>query len=298
MADNHIKIKMPQSPPYVGTVKPDAMIWVWDTDAGMLKRANINQLPFGLGGGGSGQPLVGSPFKVRLADDQVTITGGNTVVSDVRLAGKSDYPVNSSQLNNALFRDDELVYDSAIGSVTILNFELQPNEVLALYPDGVSGNGSGSGSLQPILDQLAELRAILAPFIPTATGANHARVWWTGTLEQLADMPGWVEDEPWRGRVPYHWNPAVTELDAPGKQGGDDSFQIKKTNLPDIILRIDVPKEATSTTDKGTGRFAGGSGNVEPFGMVPIYTERLGDGTAITFRPKYRVGMWIKYVGV
>lgn len=295
MADDHIKVKLPQLPLYSGTVKNEDMVYVWEDATGVLKHAKVSQLPFGQGGGG-GQPLLGSPFKVRVGDAQVTISGGNTTVSDARLAGKTDYPVSSSQLNNSVFRDTEVSYDDVNGSVTIIGFELQTGEVLVLYPDGVAGSGGVGGSLQPILDRLAALEAMMAPFTPTGSGESAGRVWWTGSTD---DIPvGWVIDDDWEGVVPVALDQNDSDFNLIGKTGGSKTITISKTNLPDIILRIDVEPHQTAQNDKGTGRFVGGAGSAEPVGMVPIYTEPMGDGTPIKTLPPYRVGCWIKYTGV
>jgi len=307
MADDHIKIKLPQLPLYSGAVKNDDMVYVWEDATGVLKHATVGQLPFGQGGGG-GQPLLGSPFKVRLGDDQVTISGGNTVVSDARLAGKTDYPVSSSQLNNAVFRDTEVTYDDVNGTVTILDFELQAGEVLVLYPDGVAGGGGGGGSLQPILDRLAALESMVAPFIPTGSGENHGRVWWTGPL---SDIPlGWAIDEDWNGRVPVGYDASATEFNVMGKTGGVKDVQLSANQQGEIEFQFQPDHSQGSSSvrqirgirakPKGASSWSF-SHEVSP----PAYQwsgsnyVRPGEATeSHTNLQPYRVGCWIKYVGV
>lgn len=300
MADDHIKVKLPQLPLYSGTVKNEDMVYVWEDATGVLKHATVGQLPFGQGGGG-GQPLVGSPFKVRLGDDQVTISGGNTIVSDARLAGKTDYPVSSSQLNNSVFRDFELSYDSVNGSVTILSFELQPGEVLVLYPDGVAGSGSSGGALQPILDRLAALEAIVAPFVPSGSGENYARVWWTGGVENIPI--GWVEDTDWRDFTPIHApSPANigntvganTRKLTTGQQG---SFQVSAVSDRTAgAARNNATYNFSFNWGSGSVGLNAGSGANVPIGPVTVRLSNADDD--IDMRQKSKYGIWIKYVGI
>lgn len=300
MADDHIKIKLPQLPLYSGAVKNDDMVYVWEDATGVLKHATVGQLPFGQGGGG-GQPLVGSPFKVRLGDDQVTISGGNTVVSDARLAGKTDYPVSSSQLNNAVFRDTEVTYDDVNGTVTILDFELQAGEVLVLYPDGVAGGGGGGGSLQPILDRLAALESMVAPFIPTGSGENHGRVWWTGPL---SDIPlGWTIDEDWNGRVPVGIDTNQAEFNEIGKPGGGKTHTMESQHMPPHShgLGGNVIRLSGGTTPSGggdTSRRSLPSGQFDYVTQTQSFGGTDGAAQAFSIMNPYRVGCWIKYIGV
>jgi|GEM_PF-2348104 len=300
MADDHIKVKLPQLPLYSGTVKNEDMVYVWEDATGVLKHATVGQLPFGQGGGG-GQPLLGSPFKVRVGDAQVTISGGNTTVSDARLAGKTDYPVSSSQLNNSVFRDTELTYDDVNGTVTILDFELQAGEVLVLYPDGVAGSGGGGGSLQPILDRIAALEAMMAPFTPTGSGENGGRVWWTGSTD---DIPvGWIIDEDWEGVVPVALDQNDSDFNTIGKTGGGKSHTMQAQHMPPHShgLGGNVIRLSGGTTPSGGGDTSRRS---LPNGQFDYITQTGsaggsgGSAQAFSLMNPYRVGCWIKYVGV
>lgn len=101
---------------------------------------------------------------------------------------------------------------------------------------------------------------------------------------------------PTGGKVVVGFQNGSTPYGSIGNTGGVEEYALMKTNLPDIILRIDVEPHQTATQDKGTGRFTGGAGNTEPFGMVPIYTERLGDGTPFSIMQPYIVFAYIKKI--
>lgn len=308
MADDHIKVKLPQLPLYSGAVKNDDMIYVWEESTGVLKHATVGQLPFGQGGGG-GQPLLGSPFMVKLGDPQVTVSGGDTIVSDARLAGKTSYPISSSQLNNAVFRPSEVTYDDVNGTVTITGFELQGGEVLALFPDGVAGSGSGGGSLQPILDRLAALEAMVAPFTPTGGGENAGRVWWIGEIETIPI--GWAIDEDWKGVVPIAVDPTDSAINAPGKTTGTKTVKLTGSQQGKLTLGV-MPGWSAGTSSvkqfrglrmkpegSGSWTFDIRSENYPEGQYTPDFTVGVGEATdAHSNMQPSKAGYWIKYVGV
>src|SRR5690606_5782710 len=164
----------------------------------------------------------GSPFKLRLSDtDYVEVTGGNTIVTHPGLVGFDDYPVTTTQLNIAAFRDNDLVYDSVNGSVTITGFELQAGELLILSPPSMKwAETTGAGSaLAALVARVDELERMAAPFVVNElTGESPARVWWT---KPLAEIPvGWVVDTDWSGRVPVGLSASDTDFNEMGKTGG------------------------------------------------------------------------------
>lgn len=243
-------------------------------------------LSFIEGGGSAISPNV-APFKLRLGDEQVTVDGDDTVILDSRLLGITDYPINSTQLNNSSFRADELEYNSSTGSARILNFRLQAGEEIVVIP-AVGTSGAGN-PMQPILDRITKLERMVAPIL------SGGRMLWTGST---ADIPaGWVIDTDWNGRVPVGLNPPDADFNVIGKTGGSKSAVLMKTNLPDITLEVQIPPDNTSIGHKGGGKIVTG-GEASSASPAPLKTEALGNGTPIDIMNPYRVGCWIKYVGV
>lgn len=295
----HITQKLPQSIPYPdGQVRQDDMIWVWNSEEGQLQRAYVSQLPFGTGGGGGVVTHLGSPFIVTVGDDQVNIIDGDTIISDVRLLGKTDYPVYTTQTNTQ-FRRDELIYDGEAGTLTIPGFELQAGEEICLIPQGQQSSGGG-GSLQPLWDEINTMKAMLAPFLPTVSGANHARVWWTGGLP----LPeGWQEDTVWRDYTPIH---SPTGAPGVGTNVGVNSLKLVSNQLGSFDVR--------GRSDRSAGAARGGTWPEIQFrGQTSTATlltnngsnqwtswqeVKLKDASAnVDVRQKSKYGMWIKYVG-
>lgn len=304
----HITVKMPGSPALGRNAQNADLIWVWDSVLGKLTQSPVSSLPFSSGGAGGGGTLLGSPFKVRSINAQVTITEvtpgvWNTVISDTRLLGKTDYPVSCTQLNNASFRDSELTYDSVAGKVTLLGFKLANGEIVILYPDGVAGSGSGSGggSVAVLQDQIDELKRMMAPFIPTVSGANGGLVLWG---KPAIDIPvGWQEATDWRGRMPMGMIPSDLEFGY-GLTGGASTH----TNTLDEMFPHDHVLDERPTG--GDWRTSGGSGTPLTPGAdaTPRRTLKTGGyepavGATKVAKPysilnPFRIVMFIKYVGI
>ncbi len=295
MADEHTTVKLPQLPSYPSdeVIKSDDMLYVWNSQSGQLQHAKVEQLPFSFGGGGGPVTHLASPFMLKIGNEQISVVGNDTVISDTRLLGKTNYPVSSTQLNNSSFREDEVVYDDENGTVTILNFQLQSGEWIIIFPAGVPDNSSG-GSLQPILDRLAELEAIVAPLRPTVSGANYARMWWTGPLPLPA---GWEEDTDWRDYTPIH-APNNSVIGQP-VTGSSNTRTLGANNLPDFTLTF-----AGKALVVGTNLTPGGGGDsnrrcIQANGADLLWSiGYTGGKQAFSIVQKSKYGMWIKYVGV
>lgn len=291
----HIKVKLRQLTPYPNSlVLPEDGVYVWEQATGILRQANVSQLPFG-SGGGSGQPLVGSPFKVRNGDEGVTIDVTGTTVSDLRLLGKTDYPVNASQLGNNVFRDDEIEYNSTDGSVFIPDFFLSSGEVLVLYPDGVAGSGGSGGNLQPLIDRLDELERMTAPFKPGLLGANGGSVWWSGSVETIP--AGWVVDTTMAGYLPMSMKSSDADFATVGGVGGAKTH----TNTIGEMATHSHEQGSESLYSFNGGGSLNGNRNYQS-GPYPSYsgqnTGDKGSGTPWNIMNPYKIGNWIKYVGI
>ncbi|MGJ1362896.1 hypothetical protein ACR79B_20710 [Sphingobacterium spiritivorum] len=237
---------------------------------------------------------LGTPIKFRIGDSSVVISGGNTTVTDERLQGMIDYPVLSSQLNNSVFRDDELTYNSTVGSFTITNFILMPGEVLVAYPDATGGIGGNNNILLPFEERLSKLEKMVAPLL---TGG---RMWWSLDLGAIPE--GWVEDESWRDFTPIH-SPTPTDAGLPV---GSNSRILTTNQLGSFKVGGQNDRTAGSSRNNGwwnfkfigggqTAQLSNGSGsNVE----IPPVTVKLDSGSeAVDMRQKSKYGFWIKYVG-
>ncbi|MCZ4244985.1 hypothetical protein [Pedobacter punctiformis] len=310
---------MPNTMPLGRSAESDDLIWIWDSSVAALRQCKISDLPFGAGGGSSG-PLLGSPFKIRLGDPEVevvTVSPGvyNTVVTDLRLVGKTDYPVSCTQLNNASFRDGDLIFDSVNGKVTIKNFILISGEILILYPDGVPGSSGGSTAL--LQDQIDELKLMLAPLLPDISGKSGASFWWTRAIE---DIPaGWVIDESMKGYVPVQFDASIDEIKEPGLTGGsashvntEDEMFPHEHKMFSSDVRSGPNGTEIITSDKYVARGAAYKGqegyelsysSLEPtLGRSGLSGGYLADGATVktakpySIRNPFKTGCWIKYI--
>lgn len=301
---DHITVKLPNLPAYPShePIKGSDMFYVWNAAAGQLQHANVNQLPFGSGSGGGVVTMIGSPFKVNVESEQVSLDDGNTIISDSRLLGKSGYPINTTQLNNSTFRNNEVVYDAENGTVTILDFVLQSSEEISLFPEGVS-TAAGGGNLQPILDRLASLEAMVAPFVPLSGGSNYARVWWTGGIDTIP--VGWIEDTTWRDYTPIHANSA-SQI---GTTTGGNTHTLQGNQQGSFDVRQTRERSGGTTGVRQIDGIAFKATGASSWSEVPRPASHQQWGGSITIGlsnasqsfnlvQKSKFGIWIKYIGV
>jgi hypothetical protein len=180
-------------------------------------------LPYYTGGPSAG----GSPFPVTNVDPSYTFINGNTVVTDLRLVGKTGYVVTQTKFNT-FFKKNRLQYDAAAGSVTINDFELDdPDDIILIFADVAI---SAEVSFENILERLAALEKVTAPFkIGTV-------VIWDKPADQIPE--GWVEADEYRGRSfkvvdPDSTNPLFNSL---GQNGGSNGMKLTENHLPEIDL--------------------------------------------------------------
>jgi len=294
----HITIKLPNLNPLGRQAQADDLMFIWDSVKGELVRCSVSDLPFGSGGGGgSGEPGVylGSPFKVRTTSPSMAIVENpagvfNTVITDLRLIGKSDYIVNSTQLNNAAFRDADVIYDSVNGKVTIKNFVLLAGEFVNLYPDGIpqSSGGSGGADLQALLDRIELLELMAAPFKPTPTGANGGAVLF---MRPLSEIPtGWEEVVEMRGRMPLGLDPGDDDFKTLGKAGGTKTRTLTIGNLPKHSF--------TYLSPSGNGSASGNRDNHPDGPMVERQTATIGNDEAFDLMNPNRIVYFIRFAGL
>lgn len=296
-------VKLPQLEPYNGIIQPEDKIFVWEALTGLLKQANVSQLPFNSGGGdGTGGGTGGTggtgggtggikpaTFKIRITDPQYSFNGTDTVINDSRLLGFVDYPVRATQLNNAAFRDNELIYDAFNAQLTILNFSLNSGEFLVIDAPGQANNSGGTYS--GLIARLEALERITAPFLPDPVlGINGGMVLWN---KPAVDIPaGWQEVVAWRGRMPVGFDPGDTLYDLVGKQGGSKTVTIGVNNLPDIPFNYDGV-DPTIRYKRGTT----GSDMLSPTNENRTGTIDNPNEPMQVLNP-FRVVLFIEYVGV
>lgn len=289
----HITVKLRQLSPYpVGEqIKPEDGIYIWEEGTGILRQANISQLPVNGGGGGGPAPaLLGSPFKVRRIDPNFSQDGADTLISDSRLVGQNDYPVSTSQLNIAAFRDIDLVYNAINGTVRIKDFTLNPDEFIILYPDGVPA--SSSIDFDALLNKITQMELMLAPFLPSITGANGGRVIWNKPINQIP--AGWIPDEDFNGMTAVGQLAGDTEFGTMGGTFGSKNRTLLAGNLPDFSYVSNGFKENSNNWRSGGSASAGdGTGYNTQFTLN--YT---GGKQAFSIIQPSRIVKYIKYVGL
>lgn len=254
----------------------------------------------------------GSPFKLRLSDtDYVEVTGGDTIVTHPGLIGFDDYPVTTTQLNIAAFRDNDLVYDSVNGSVTITGFELQAGELLILSPPSMKwAETTGAGSaFSALVARVDELERMAAPFVvDELTGESNGRVWWP------VDRPipaGWAIDTSAPGMAAVSVDPSDPAINLPGKTTGAKTVKLTSNQQGKIAIGL-MPGWASGTSTVKTFRGI----RMKPEGATfYAFDIRAEDGSNGVYLPDATVGVgealeahnnvqpsqagyWIKYVGV
>ena len=284
----------------------------------------FNDLPFADEGAILEPTETGAPFKMRLSDSQVAIVGNDTVITDPRLLGKTDYPVNSTQLNNSAFRDEELIYNPGLGKVTIKDFILMAEEFITLYPDGVGEPVVDPGD-DDIENRLTVIEAMLAPFKRVGDNPGGGAVLF---MRPANEIPlGWQEVEELRGKFPLGMDPTVAAFDTAGKTGGSWLKKLVYDNIPShyhyTVVQEDVTHDQFPSTlgravdtmrsmvrswfkGNGGGResytLMGGNANFP--GMQPTISPtstagRAGaDQQAVDLTNPFRIVHFIRFAGI
>lgn len=236
---------------------------VWDIIRNKLCQAPVSAFPAGTGGGGGGDDgnvftALGSPFKVRVGDDNYDfVTGigddapGSVIINDVRLLGKTNFVVYATDLSNE-FENTRLVFDEDAGSVTIKNYQLSAGSHITIYADGVVTTQFTDyvASQQALLNKLLVATAPMRPSLDSGGNLQPGGVilpWFRPAIEIPA---GWTEWLPGRGRGLVGQDPTAPAYDATtnpdslnqangtavGLSGG--SAVITLDNLPVIQLKM------------------------------------------------------------
>jgi hypothetical protein len=325
-ADEIIKVKLPQLQPFEGVAQPNDKIFLYDESDGILKHADVSQLPFTDGGGGGGgdvTPAASASFKVRTTSTlnpkyEYDAESNNVIITDLRLIGKTDYPVRSTQTLGGDFRDDSLEYNPDDGKVIIKNFRLDTIEHIT-----IDVNTIGNDTYTDLMNDIAELKRQQAPFTPTPTGPNFGAVWFRGDLATLAGT-GWQECVEMRGLIPMGKKTSDEDYNKTiGTTIGSKVFKIDSIDkLPKHRFFSVVNQDASgdsfpyeigrmisnirsmikSWAKPGSGKesyylYGSTEDNIEPT-LSP--TNYLGKETPddIKHIPECLIGHWIEYVGI
>jgi hypothetical protein len=209
--------------------------WDWKTQpesAGTKYR----DLPWFIDPTQAGSSKINS-FAVRITDTTANpkyeFIGGNTIITDNRLIGKTDYLVASTQLGGAEFRDDVLTYDGINGKVTIAGFELSAGEkVRIVIPQGISADPDYQ-ALENRVDAIEkQARWLFAPFtngaiiLPFGKPRNQIHAGWEPYLGNGTNL---IE-----GRKLKALDTSVTAYDTVGKIGGADSVKLGVDQIPEM----------------------------------------------------------------
>lgn len=308
-------IKIPQLPPLGRMAAAGDLLAGYDGVLAKTVFVDVAELPFGAGGGG-GWPVtvLGSPFKVRNTDDSYAFVGADTVITDPRLLGKTDYIVSSTQ-NNMEFEDDQMTCDPVAGSVTLLGFQLQDGSHVSIYADGVV-SASASSLYATLTAQILLLQQMVAPFATTAFGANSAKVWWIGPA---SDIPaGWQECTAMRGYVPIAQDPGDVYDATTNPDGLSRAIAVTGgTKYHTNSLGEMVPHNhtiATSntrqngsdaadpvrSTDPGSANTQGSIGTGKTIGVTggtPDPITGIPSPAPFSMMNPYLIGIWIEFIG-
>lgn len=152
-----------------------------------------------------------------------------------------------------------------------------------------------------VLARLDKVEKMLKPLIGYSVNGNTVYGSWLFWGRPAAEIPaGWeaVPDDDWKGRVPVVMDTNDFDFDTIGEIGGSKTATLLRTNLPHTKLPVTVPASAVATGDTGDGRVAGGSDtNSGVTSIAGLETDYLGDGTPLKIEPKYKVVMFIRFVG-
>lgn len=278
--------KIPQFPPVGRTPAAGDLLIMWDNVLSKTVNVDITDLPYGEGGGGGGTSVVlGSPFKVRNDDATYHFDGTNTIITDPRLLGKSDYVVSTTQLGIE-FDDDQIECDPIVGCVTINNFQLEDGRHVTIYADGVTTT-SASEFYASLTAQMTLFQQMLAPFTPSALGPNSGKVWWTAGADTIPI--GWQECIAMRGMMPVHQDTTNAAIAVIGTQAGSATTKLLPDNIPPFTIPI-------GTDNKGGG---GGYPVLSTHNVEGIFNlNGGGTGSAFSTLSPCKVGIWIEFIGV
>ncbi|MFD2874032.1 hypothetical protein ACFS5N_16235 [Mucilaginibacter ximonensis] len=297
------------------------LILVWATEEEKNAIVAVSDLPASTGGGGGGGGTsiisVASPFiVVNTSPNYIPDAGANTVkILDERLLNKTQYPVATTQFGGGYFRLNVLAYnsvdpdDDTKGSVIISGFQLDNGEQIIITLPGERDASSDTEYAQLKAD-VAMLKAIAAPFIPTLTGPNGGKVWWPKSAGAIP--AGWQECIAMRGRLPIAHDPAdiynaVTNPDGLSRPIGTPGGTKMHTNtLEEMVPHehdIIIPsRDLANYSNAGPDLTHDGEGDHRTLTTESAGGVDDGSGNKVakpySIMNPYLIGIWIEYAGV
>jgi hypothetical protein len=297
------------------------LLLIWATEEAKNFKVEVSKLPAGSGGGGGGGSTsiisVASPFLVSNASpnysyDAVT---NSVKITDERLLHKTAYPIATTQFGGGYLRQNLLTYnsvdpdDDTKGSVIISAFQLDNDEQIIITLPG-ERDADGDTLFVQMMADVAFLKLIAAPFIPTLTGPNGGKVWWPKAAGEIP--AGWQECVAMRGVLPIAQDPAdiysaVANPDGLSRPIGTKGGAKMHTNTIDEMAPhthdIIIPsRDLTNWANSGPDLTHDGEGDERT-----LTTEEAGgvdDGAGnkvakpYSIMNPYLIGMWIEFVGV
>lgn len=309
MADIHVKVKMPQLPKLVGVAEQDDQLFVWDTSAGKLCKADVSQLPFGTGGGNGGLPILPATFTVTTQTVGYSTVGGASIVSDTRLIGATGYTIRTTQLNNAAFRFDEVQYDAVNGKFTIPNFVLLLDELIIVDAPGKPSGTTQGGSYDALLARITLLEQIAAPMIPSVFGARGGMLLWRKPANEIP--AGWQEVIDYRGKTVIGQDPSDADFTGIGtKTGGSKTVTLTPGNMNPDGMQVNLGFVYPGYKTYSQPGFSGSVPNSVHYLIDNNATPNSGEANRLVYKNTnsvvvpvtiinpYRIVQFIEFVGV
>jgi hypothetical protein len=211
-------------------------------------------------------------FTVENTDSGYEDAGINCSITDIRLIGKTGYPVFTTQ-SNVQFRPADLSYNTTTGTVTITGFNLLTDQVITIFSVGTVGSDTSSLS-----DRLTAVEAMLA----VVANSSTVMIWIEPDLSK-SPPAGFVEVTDYTGRFLVGVVPGDPAMGAVGDIGGDSTVTLSIANLPPHAHTIQLNENGTgnsslypAVTDNNSSPKSTGTtssiGSADPFSIIPKFS--------------------------